>query len=282
MKLGIAGAGLIGASIGLRARALGWNVTGFDSDWDAAAQARERGAIEQIAPSLEGALAGADVAVLAMPVDALLTILAGLRAHWPAELSRPGLLIDVGSVKVAVIEAARGLPGFVGTHPIAGSERSGPGAAAANLFAGRPWAFVPVGDPVLDGRAEQFIGLMGARPLATGAEQHDRVLALTSHLPQTISVVLATLLERAGDPEIVRALAGPGLESMTRLAQSPFAMWRGVYEKNGHNVTEGLQAMVRLMQALVDGSDVDRVALEQYFTEANSLARSLVEGQARQ
>ena len=279
MKLAIAGLGLIGASIGLRGRRFGWNVTGYDPSVAALDEAMARGALDARAASFDELLRGRDLAVLAAPVDKLPAILAQMGAWNAAGGTLPRLIIDVGSVKAPVVRAAAGIPGFIGTHPLAGSTRSGPAGALGSLFHGRPWAYVPTEDALACERLLEFIKAMGARPVPIGAEEHDRIVALTSHLPQTLSIVLATFLGESAAATQVRALAGPGLESMTRLAQSPFPMWRGIYAENGHNLVAALKAVASLIESLVESGDgVDATILEQYFTQANAFAETVFEG----
>ena len=107
-----------------------------------------------------------------------------------ASAPTPALIVDVASVKLPVV-ARRGLRNFVATHPMAGTERSGV-AARADLFDGRTWAYVPSGDENLDRRARRFIESMGAVPFAISAEDHDRAVALTSHVPQIVASCYAS------------------------------------------------------------------------------------------
>jgi prephenate dehydrogenase len=177
---------LIGGSIGLRARELGWAVLGWDPDPEAVAVGLRRGALSAAAESLHSLSEGAGVLVLAGPVDATLGHLAELvRAGSPAPL-----VIDVGSVKAGVARAGRELAAFVPTHPIAGSESSGAEAARADLFRGRIWTYDPVALPPARELALRFIAAMGAAPFAIDSRAHDRPIALTSHLPQLLSAAL--------------------------------------------------------------------------------------------
>ncbi|MDQ2991320.1 MAG: prephenate dehydrogenase/arogenate dehydrogenase family protein, partial [Candidatus Eremiobacteraeota bacterium] len=160
MRLAILGRGLIGGSIELRAKELGWKVR-----WHDPADPEGR--------SFEDACAKAQTIAIAAPLGATLALLPRL-ADATARL-----ILDVASVKAPVARAGRGVPGFVATHPMAGKEHGGVENAEAGLFAGRPWAYVPTGDDALDGRARDFIEAMGARAFAVDAEAHDRALART-------------------------------------------------------------------------------------------------------
>lgn len=274
MNIAIAGLGLIGASIGLRARRFGWKVAGYDPDPAALREAHVRGALDAQADGFESLLEGADFLVLAAPVGALPALIERLRSV----AQPPRAIIDVGSVKEPIVRAAAGLRGFIGTHPLAGAAAGGASGALGSLFHGRPWAYVPSSDTEAQTAVLAFIKAMGARPVPIDAAEHDRVVALTSHLPQTLSVVLATFLEGSAAAPAVRTLAGPGLESMVRLAQSPFPMWQGIYAENGHNLVGALKAITHLVEALVEGESVDAAVLETYFSKANAFARTVFEG----
>ena len=150
-----------------------------------------RGAIAAVAPSVRELARACDVLVLAMPLDGILALVRDFVAAPPAA----ALTLDVASVKVPVAEAARGLEGFVATHPIAGSERSGPSAARADLFDGRTWTIDAAAAPDAARRRRGFVRELGARPIAIGNAEHDREIALASHLPQVLSVALGMRLD---------------------------------------------------------------------------------------
>jgi prephenate dehydrogenase len=266
-RLGIAGAGLIGTSIGLRARALGAHVSGFDTEPSHLAAASSAGAFDWSTESFAALAQGCELLVLAMPIEPTVHALEELRA-----LRAPGLklVIDVASVKVRILEAAAGLRAFVGTHPIAGSERSGPQAARADLFAGHSWAYVPV-SPELDGRTIAFIERMGAEPVPVGAAEHDRIVAATSHLPQMLSVALGDALAPRLDDELALALCGTGVRSMTRLGASAWSVWQGILASNGPNVAQEVRLLASILASVADEIDRgDAQALAGRFREAAS------------
>ncbi len=248
MKLGIAGVGLIGGSIGLRAASLGWDVRGADPDPVNLRLAQERGAIGSAAGSLADLAGWCEVLVLAAPLDATLAQLAELSA-LPEGSPRPEAIFDVASVKGPVARAAATLAGFVATHPIAGSERSGPAAARADLFADRVWTYDVAAPPAGRDRAQAFIAAMGARPIPLDNAEHDRVVALTSHLPQLASVALGAQLAPALADETVVALCGTGIASMLRLAGSSWTVWQAILEANAVPVAREAR---RLAAALGD------------------------------
>lgn len=242
--LGIAGVGLIGGSIALRAHAAGATVIGYDRDPDALLAASAAGALDGTAPDLETLAERCAVVAIALPVDATIEAV----SMTPA-LARAELVFDVASVKAPVVKAAIGLPRFVASHPLAGRELGGFGAADAALFEGRTWAIVPALDPVIQARLEKFVTAMGARPLILSAADHDRLVAISSHLPQLLSVVLGARLAAAGDADgRVYDLCGPGMQSMLRLAHSDAALWAPIAQANATALADALEAVAAALQ----------------------------------
>ncbi|HTA40053.1 MAG TPA: prephenate dehydrogenase/arogenate dehydrogenase family protein, partial [Candidatus Acidoferrales bacterium] len=163
--VGIVGTGLIGGSIGLRARRNGFRVIGCDASGEALESAVAAGAIDEAAPR-GPLLALADVVVIAVPTDAAVGEIGALRESPEIHAE---LVIDVASVKAPIVAAAHGVANFVATHPMAGSERSGASSARADLFEGRPWLYVPPGHAELEAIARGFIESMGGVPGAVDA-----------------------------------------------------------------------------------------------------------------
>lgn len=230
MRLAVIGRGLIGGSIELRARAIGWEVR-----WHDPADAQSR--------TFEDACANAQAIVVAAPLGATLEVL-GRLADSPAQL-----IVDVASVKAPVVRAARALRGFVATHPMAGKASGGFANADADLFEGRPWAYVPSGDDALDARARDFIAAMGAAAFAVDAEAHDRALARTSHVPQLLGFALA---ERIAELEsgLRESASGPVARELLRIAGSDRALWDEIFAANGSNVAEEARGLARRLDEL--------------------------------
>jgi prephenate dehydrogenase len=243
--LGIFGVGLIGGSIGLGARRNGLHVIGYDSDPSALEQARVAGAIDAVA-TLEELPCLVDVLVIAAHLGATLAEIERLRERNDANCA---LILDVASVKTPVVVAARGLKNFVASHPMAGSERSGASNARGDLFDGRPWAFVPTGDAQLDARACGFIVSLGGLPLAVGAEEHDRIVAVTSHVPQVVAYRYARLLHEERGAE---QLCGPAARELLRIASMDPAMWREIFSANAGNVEHDLRRLAAELEAAAD------------------------------
>ena len=226
-------------------------MTGYDPDAAAAAEARERGALDAVAAGPAEAVAGAAVVVVAAPVAATVALLAGFPAAPEAEL-----VIDTASVKLPVAAAGGAVPNFVATHPLAGSERSGPAAARADLFLGRGWAVVPPADPALEAAAFAFLRTLGARPFRVAAGRHDALVAATSHLPQLIATALGERLARRLDEPDLVGLCGPGVRSSLRLAASPWSTWGDILEANASAIAQEVRAFADVLRSVAD--DVQR------------------------
>jgi prephenate dehydrogenase len=243
-RVAIVGLGLVGGSMARALTGAGYHVTGID--WPLVVRtARRRGAITEGATRAEAA-ASADLVVLAAPPATNLRLLRRL-----AKVARPGLVItDVSSVKGEIArEALRlGLAGFVGGHPMAGTEKRGFAASTAALFRGAPWWIVPGRDPRATRLVRAVVRATGARPITTDAASHDRAMAFLSHAPQ---VVAWALLEAARADRVARRQlrrAGPGFRGMTRLARSPRPLWKDILDANRVEVRRALAALVRQIE----------------------------------
>jgi prephenate dehydrogenase len=231
MRLALVGTGLIGASVGLAAKRRGATVAGFDADSGIAVLAAEHGAVDEVAGTIREALAGADLAVVAVPVGDL----AG-EVRTVLEASDDNCTVtDVGSTKAAVCAAAAGSPRFVGGHPVCGSEARGPEHASADLFDGATWFLSPLAqtDPERYRLVHGFVGDLGATPVAVDPSAHDRLVALTSHLPHVIANVL---VNQAGATRIdghePLSSAGGSLRDMTRVAGANPRIWVDIFLEN--------------------------------------------------
>lgn len=264
----VLGCGLVGASA-----AAGWTAAGHEvwgHDRRDLTPLVERGWIARQVP-IES-LTEAGVVLLALPVGG---ILAALR-RLPFRAGQ--LVTDAGSVKGAVMAAAAALPPgvrFVGGHPMAGEARGGFEAARHDLFRGAAWALVPRRAGGEDGGpdAEAVAALareLGATPVPCAADEHDRVVALTSHLPQLLATAVAAELEARGE-SLAAALVGPGGRAFLRLAGSGFEVWRDILEHNRAEVERALEAVRgRAAQA--------PHALEDDFAAARRFAQRLTGG----
>ena len=268
----IVGVGLIGGSFALSLRSAGFagQILGVSSPATIAG-AMERGAIDQ-GSTLEEACAAADLIFLAQPIRAILETLPRMNPHVRPE----ALVTDAGSTKAEIVQAAAihlTRCQFLGGHPLAGKESRGVGAAASGLFEGRTWAFTPRAPEEMEtGAARDFlgwIGRIGAVPVTLEAAFHDRVLAFTSHLPQLASTALASALGAALGPEdaLRERLFGPALLDATRLALSPFEIWKDIVATNRTFVHSALECYIIELQRLIRSieSDPERGAEAQFL-----------------
>lgn len=272
----VVGAGLMGASFGLALKKAGFRgrILGVSSA-PALEEALRCGAIDQAA-SLEDAASRADLIFLAQPIHRILDTLVALDP-----LLRPGALVtDAGSTKSRIVQQGRRWirrAQFLGGHPMAGKERRGAAEAEAGLFAGRTWVLTPVEPGELETPQARellaWIRAVGAVPLVLAPEEHDRVVAFTSHLPQLLSTALAaTLSGRLSREEELKA-SGPGLLDMTRLAASPFDIWRDILASNKEAVEQALVACLAKLEALRAALGSEELAEE--FDRAGAFARRL-------
>jgi prephenate dehydrogenase len=272
----VVGVGLIGASFGLALKKAGFRgrILGVSSA-PALEDALRRGAIDEAAP-LQQAASQADLILLAQPIHRILQTLESLDA-W----LRPGALVtDAGSTKAHIVaQGRRSLrrAQFLGGHPLAGKEKRGAAEADADLFAGRTWVLTPEDPAELETPpARELLGwlrALGARPLLLSAAEHDRVVAFTSHLPQLLSTGLAAVLAEQLDRDEHLRASGPGLLDMTRLAASPFEIWRDILATNREAVDQALAACLDRLQSIRAALGSDALAAE--FERAAELARRL-------
>ena len=273
-SIAIVGLGLIGGSIalGIRDRWPESRVFGVDSD-PVLAHALGAGAIERGFDSV-AALPDTSLIILAAPVRQNIDLLqqigsAGRVLSDPA--NRRPVVTDVSGTKREIVTAAR-TPSrvltFVGGHPLGGGERGGFAFARPDLFAGRPWIFTPDGDESADAveRLSRFVTGLGARPSVLSAEDHDRVMAYVSHLPQLAASALMEAVGAAAGVEGLR-MAGRGLVDTTRLASSPADVWRDICLTNADAIGDALDCLIaRLTQLRGDLRHGD--AIEAIFAAA--------------
>ena len=256
-QITIVGTGLIGGSLALALKQAGFAGRIIGCDRRAVLDiAQRRGAIDRAEADLERAIVGSDVLVLATPVGCILSQLEAV-----APLAAPGTLItDIGSTKQRFAEKARLIFGDKAServlpgHPMAGKEVSGIENADANLFRDSAWLITPIDDPqATDNRPPRtdftpqqqewltLLAAIGARVITMDAERHDRLCAWISHLPQMIATALASSLrEEFGNDEELMQIGGRALREMTRIAHSPYSMWRDIALTNTENIEDAL------------------------------------------
>ncbi|HMD97005.1 MAG TPA: prephenate dehydrogenase [Terriglobia bacterium] len=280
-RVTIVGLGLIGGSWALALKKCGFagEVVGCDRP-EVLHHVRALGMIDAGDEHAASAASEADLVILATPVGAILDLLPVLRR---ALLPR-ALATDVGSTKRLICQRAReildGEPLFLGGHPLAGKERSGFAGASAELFQNARYALTPLSpDHLRDPRVQAFSDLVtsvGARPFVTDASAHDRAIAFLSHLPQLVSTALSSLIaEQGGEEFLPLELAATGFRDMTRLADSPYALWRDICLTNIENIQSALESLVEKLEAMkLHLSDRE---LEREFKQAQRLRDKLRE-----
>lgn len=243
----VVGVGLIGGSFALALRQAGFagRILGVSSaptlETAVASHIIDAGA------SLEDAVAAADLVYLAAPVLATIDLFPRLKP-----LLRPHTLVtDAGSTKAEVVAAAQAAQmgaQFLGGHPMAGKESRGVTQAEASLFSGRPYVVTPQNpDDLANGLSAEFVDWLrriGCRTMVMTPTEHDELVAWCSHLPQLVSIGLASTLADVLPKDRLQSLqlpVGPGLQSMTRLAESSFDLWADILETNKPAILEALE-----------------------------------------
>lgn len=257
----IVGVGLIGGSIAaaLRERAICRTILGVGRDTRRLAAAQRRGLIDDLAVDLSVAASRADLLIFCTPVD---RIVAGVREA--AILARPGTLItDAGSVKGVICEGLAGhLPSgieFVGSHPLAGSEKQGFEHADPNLFEGRVCVVTPEPGNSSDA-VERIIGFwesLGSKVIEMTPQAHDDSLAQTSHVPHLVAAALAATLSSEN-----RQLAASGFRDATRIAGGDPDLWTAILSANAEPVLAGLRKYEATLSAFRDAivaGDIQRI-----------------------
>ena len=256
----------MGGSLGLalRQNGLAARVIGIDHDADALRQAQELGAIDDAA-ELAAGVREADFIVVAAPVGVMPDLLQALAPYVRSD----ALLTDLGSVKGRIVEVGAKIfgPRFVGGHPMAGSEKSGVGAAKADLFAGAAWAIVRNAPFSMDAdpfaaRLAELARALGAIPLALDAAQHDEITALVSHLPHLLSFAFARTVAASPQAELARQMAGGSFRDIMRVSAADPALWRGIFTENRTALIAALNAWEAHLQTL-------RAALESPDSETS-------------
>ena len=282
-KIAIIGMGLIGASIARASRRAGLAtvMAGYDADPAAMADVAALALVDDVANSAAAAVADADLVIMAVPVGAVGAVAKTIIPHM-----KPGaVLTDTGSTKRSVLrdvaphlnETIIWLP----SHPLAGTEHSGPQAGIAHLFDGRYWIVLPLDAPdsaLLE--FESFVTGLGSVVERMTPDYHDKVLALTSHLPHLIAYTIvgtAVDLEQQLKNDVIRFSAS-GFRDFTRIAASDPVMWRDVFLNNDEAVLEMLQRFsedLSYLQRAIRWQEGDK--LEDLFSRTREIRRSIID-----
>jgi cyclohexadieny/prephenate dehydrogenase len=282
-KIAIIGMGLIGASIARASRRAGLAMVmaGYDADPAAMADVAALALVDDVTDSAAAAVADADLVIMAVPVGAVGAVAETIIPHM-----KPGaVLTDTGSTKRSVLrdvaphlnETVIWLP----SHPLAGTEHSGPQAGIAHLFDGRYWIVLPLDAPesaLLE--FESFVTGLGSVVERMTPDYHDKVLALTSHLPHLIAYTIvgtAVDLEQQLKNDVIRFSAS-GFRDFTRIAASDPVMWRDVFLNNDEAVLEMLQRFsedLSYLQRAIRWQEGDK--LEDLFSRTREIRRSIID-----
>src|SRR4051812_36765423 len=250
MRIAVLGVGLIGGSIGLAARErAGAEVVGWGPRRKTLETALDKGAINEIASTVEDAVHEADAVFACAPVELLNDLVTQALAAAKSDC----VVTDAGSTKRTLVDAITD-ERFVGGHPIAGAETAGVANARADLFDGAAWYLTPRPDTsgILYERLHRLIVSFGARPSAIDAATHDRMLAAVSHLPHVLANVLvnqAASEVSEGEP-IPRT--GPSFRDMTRVAGANSDIWTGIYLTNRDAIADEIGGVIGRLQSIVE------------------------------
>jgi len=278
-QITIVGNGLIGGSLALalRKKKFAGRIIGCDRE-GTLEKARMRGAIDAGSPNPGDAVRGSQVVVLATPVLAIIDLIERVGPVLPAK----ALLTDVGSTKAAIVERAAKVLGknvgkkFLGGHPMAGKEMSGVDYADADLFRNAVWFLTPLpGQNLNEGLFAEFAGWIdqiGAHIAMLPAEDHDRLCAWISHVPQMMSTALAAaLVDEFGSEAPLLPAGGRALQEMTRISASPYSMWRDIAMSNQKNLSNALWKVEQRLAHIRENLATRQLADE--FERAHELKR---------
>jgi prephenate dehydrogenase len=280
-RVAIVGLGLVGGSWGLALKRAGFTGRRVGCDrQEVVDRAIGRDLVDEGNPDVAEAVHGADLVILATPVGTILDLLPALKTACVFT----ALVTDVGSTKRLICQRAHEVfgeaPLFLGGHPLAGKERSGVENADAKLFDRTRYVLTPLAPAhQSDMRVQRFAALLtslGAQPYWTDASSHDRAVAFLSHLPQLLSTSLASLIaDQGAEGRLPLELAASGFRDVTRLAESPYSVWRDICLTNIENLQMALEALIQKLESMkLHLSDRE---LEREFQQASRLRDKLRE-----
>ena len=287
-RITIIGLGLLGTSLGLalkRADKRGHRITGFDTDMKVARQSKGRGAMDKVEGDLAKAVADAEVVVIATPVRAVKPVLETIASHLP----QGAVVTDVASTKRQVMAWAEELlprgVSFIGGHPMAGLEQSGPEAAKADLFAGAMWCLMPgrfASEPALKS-VMTMAESVGAKTLFVDPQEHDLLVAGISHAPLALSAALVACTSRSASWPEMAGLAAGGYRDVTRLASGSPTMSVDIFLTNADAISDWLDRCIAALAEIrqhVQAQDAEQ--LIRLFSEAYSERERWLAGVAQE
>jgi prephenate dehydrogenase len=273
-KIALVGVGLLGGSLGLavRERRLASRVVGYVRRQASVLECEQAGAVDSATTDLLGTVESADLVVLCTPLAQMTELTAKL---LPA--LKPGCIVtDVGSVKASVVAELESLIAsakahFIGSHPMAGAEKMGVGAARANLFEGAICAVTPTprSPAHLVARIEELWQSVGGRPLRLSPELHDDLVSRSSHLPHVVAAELANYVLSPVHPKEQGMLCATGFRDTTRIASGSPEMWRDISLANRKNLARVLGVFIEDLQEFqIALENKDEKVVEEFFAKA--------------
>jgi prephenate dehydrogenase len=267
-KITIIGVGLLGGSIGLavKRRRLAREVAGFVRRPASLKDCEKAGAVDYATTDLLAAVSNADLVILCTPLSQMRSRVVEM---LPA-LKRGAIVTDVGSVKASVVRELESLVAksgahFVGSHPMAGAEKTGVCAARADLFVNAVCVVTPTkkSNAAAVRKVEEFWKLLGARTLRLAPQQHDALVSRSSHLPHVVAATLANLVLAPARPEFQSALCANGFRDTTRIASGSTEMWRDIALANRKNLSQSVAAFIselQKFQRILEKSDAKAIS----------------------
>jgi prephenate dehydrogenase len=269
-KITIIGVGLLGGSIGLtiKRRKLVREVAGFVRRAASLKECENAGAVDYATTDLLAAVSNADLVILCTP----LARMRSLAQQFLPALKRGAIVTDVGSVKAGVVSELESLvkksgAHFIGSHPMAGAEKTGVNAARNDLFENAVCVLTPTKktNPAAVKKIEQFWKSLGARTLRLDAAQHDLLVSRSSHLPHVIAATLANLVLNPASPKQQAALCASGFHDTTRIASGSPEMWRDIALANRKNISQSVDEFMEELKKFqsvlksCDGKTVEKI-----------------------
>ncbi|HOT44944.1 MAG TPA: prephenate dehydrogenase [Spirochaetota bacterium] len=286
-KVAIFGLGLLGGSIcrALKEQDPGVHISAYGRNLPRIEPALRDGSIDAAGTFDRVSLAGVELAVVSTPVDSSIDIIRGILGH--AELDPRAIVVDVGSVKEVIVREVSGLgrsAQFIGCHPIAGSEKTGYEYSRADLYNGSSVIITPHGGNS-DGdiaRVARFWESLGARTTVVTPEEHDRIVAYTSHLPHMIASSLVEVFHefrRDSEPTSgIGAFIGNGFRDVTRISSGSPDMWRDIVLQNRGNISGAIDRMIGeldRLKKLIAGAGPEGGPVHDYFADAKKIRDGL-------
>jgi prephenate dehydrogenase len=273
-KVTLAGVGLLGGSLGLalRQRKLAGQVHGLVRRQASIGECEQLGVVDHATQDARNAAAEADLIVICSPLSQMRELVEAMRPAF-----KPGVIVtDVGSVKSPIVDdleslIAAGGGQFVGSHPMAGAEKTGPGAARPDLFVGAVCVVTPTArtSTIALSRVETLWKAVGAVPVRMTPELHDDLVSRSSHLPHVVAAGLANYVLSPIHPKEQAVLCANGFRDTTRVASGSPAMWRDIVMENRRNLSRVLGVFIADLEELKHALDEgDARSVEEFLETA--------------